>query len=160
LQQFGLVSEPQKTAVSGTVQRAERFIVGSSHLCGSRADHQVRPDPKNEKGQTMRSNVKKLMIAGFAAAALAATATTSSALPVNSGSQTLGNAAPAATTDVRWRGRHHHYHGWGWGAAALGLGIAAATAPYYYGGYGPYYGYYDPYYGGCYRDGWGRVWCR
>jgi hypothetical protein len=108
----------------------------------------------------MRSNLKKLMIAGLAAATLAATATTSSALPIASGNQAVGNAAPAATTDVRWRGRHWH-RGWGWGAAAVGLGIAAATAPYYYGGYyGPRYGYYDPYYGGCYRDGWGRVWCR
>lgn len=108
----------------------------------------------------MRSNLNKLMIAGLAAAALAATATTSSALPITSGSQTLSNAAPATTTEVRWHGRRG-YRGWGWGAAALGLGVAAATAPYYYGGYyGPRYGYYDPYYGGCYRDGWGRVWCR
>lgn len=114
----------------------------------------------------MRSNLNKLLIAGLAAAALAATATTSSALPIVSGSQTLSGAVPAATTEVHWRGRHwHHYHGgWGWGAAAVGLGIAAATVPYYYGGYGGYYGprysYYDPYYGGCWRDGWGRVWCR
>jgi hypothetical protein len=117
--------------------------------------------PITRKDKTMRSNLNKLMIAGLAAAALAATATTSSALPITSGSQTLSNAVPATTTEVRWHGRHHGYRGWGWGAAALGLGVAAATAPYYYGGYyGPRYGYYDPYYGGCYRDGWGRVWCR
>lgn len=110
----------------------------------------------------MRSHLNKLFIAGLAAATLAATVTTSSALPITSGNQSVSESAPAATTNVRWHGRHWR-GGWGWGvgAAAVGLGIAAASAPYYYGGYyGPGYGYYDPYYGGCYRDRWGRVWCR
>jgi len=110
-----------------------------------------------------------LFAAGVAAASmLAGTATASFALPVAGGNHAVSASAPAMTTNVRWYGRYGHYghygrwRGWGWGAgaAAVGLGIAAASAPYYYG-YGPgYYGYYDPYYGGCWRDRWGRVWCR
>ncbi len=111
----------------------------------------------------MRSHLNKFMIAGLTVATLAATATTSSALPIASSNQTVSESAPAVTTDVRWRGRHWRGWGWGVGAAAVGLGIAAASAPYYYGGYGygPRYGYYEPYYGGgCWQDRWGRVWCR
>jgi hypothetical protein len=131
-----------------------------------------QPNSGTRKDRIMRSNLNKLMIAGLvttglAAATLAATVDTSSALPLAPGNQAVSHAAPAVTTDVHWRGRHgyyrHGYRGWGWGAgaAALGLGIAAATAPYYYGGYyGPRYGYYDPYAGGCWQDRWGRVWCR
>ncbi len=108
----------------------------------------------------MRKNLNKLLAASIAASVLAGTATTSFALPVASNSQAVSEAAPAKTTDVRWRG--HHWRRWGWGIGALGLGIAAASAPYYYNGYyGPRYGaYYDPYYGNCWRDRWGREFCR
>lgn len=122
----------------------------------------------------MRSNLNRLMIAGLVTAGLttatlAATVTTSSALPLATGNRVVSDAAPAVTTDVHWRGRgwrggwgwhggRRWHGGWGWrrgwgpgwgwgvGAAAVGLGVAAATAPYYYGG--------------CWQDRWGRVWCR
>ncbi len=105
--------------------------------------------------------LNKLVAAGVAGSLLLATASTSFALPVASNGEAVREAAPVTTTDVRWHGRWHRGWGGGVGAAALGLGIAAASAPYYYGGYyGPRYGYYDPYYGGCWRDRWGRVFCR
>jgi hypothetical protein len=163
LQQFGLVPEPQKTAVSGTVQHAGSYM--DMEFAFLRLTLST-PHPKAiRRGQTERNRImrklNKLVASGIAGSLLLATAsTTSFALPVASNHQAVSEAAPAAMTDVRWRGR---YWGWGVGAAALGLGIAAASAPYYYGGYyGPrYYGYYDPYYGGgCWRDRWGRVWCR
>jgi hypothetical protein len=106
----------------------------------------------------MRKNLNKLFAAGIAASVLAGTATTSFALPVASNNQAVSQAAPATTTDIRWRHRGRWI-----GLGVLGLGVAAATAPYYYNGYyGPrYYGGYDPYYGGgCWRDRWGRVFCR
>jgi hypothetical protein len=63
------------------------------------------------------------------------------ALPLASNGAAVEMAAPATTTDVRWRGRW----GWGVGAAALGLGLAAGAYPYYYYGGGSYYpGPYSP----------------
>jgi hypothetical protein len=107
----------------------------------------------------MRKNLNKLLAASIAASVLAGTATTSFALPVASNDLAVSEAAPAKTTDVRW-----WYRGRWIGLGVLGLGVAAATAPYYYNGYyGPrYYGAYDdPYYGGdCWRDRWGREFCR
>jgi hypothetical protein len=119
---------------------------------------------ESSRKETIMRKRNRLVAAGIAGSLLLATAGTSFALPVASNHQAVSEAAPAPTTNVRWHGRWHGgwHRGWGWGlgAAAVGLGIAAATAPYYYGPGPYYYGAYDPYYGGCWRDRWGRVWCR
>src|SRR2546421_12593320 len=87
-----------------------------------------------------RKNVVALGLAG--ALALAAT-TPSFAASVPTNSAAVKAAAPAATTDVRWRGGWGGgWRGGGWGGPGIGLGIglglagAAFAAPYYYGGLG------------------------
>ncbi len=92
----------------------------------------------------MRMN--KIIAGGLAGAVLLVVATPTFALPLNSNGTAVTEAAPVATTDVRWR------RGWGWGLGGLGVGLAAGAlaAPYYgYGyGYGPGYGYDPGYYYG------------
>jgi len=109
----------------------------------------------------MRKNLNKLFAAGVAGSLLLSTAVPSLALPVASNNQAISQAAPATTTNVRWR-HHNRWVGPAVGLGILGLGIAAATAPRYYDGYYGPYGYYDPYpaYGSCWRDYWGRLICR
>ncbi len=84
----------------------------------------------------MRMN--KLISGGVVGLVLIGAANAATALPLASNDAAIQQAAPATTTDVRWR----RGYGWGIGLGVLGLGIAAGAYPYY--GYGPYYS--APYY--------------
>lgn len=107
----------------------------------------------------MRKNLNKLFAAGLAGSLLLGTAAPSFALPASNG-KAVSQAAPATTTNVRWRHHRHHHNRWvgpAIGLGILGLGIAAATSSGYYDGpYGYGYGYSGP----CWRDAWGRLICR
>jgi hypothetical protein len=86
----------------------------------------------------MRMN--KLIAGGVAGLVFIGAVIPATALPLVANGAAVEQAAPATTTDVRWR----RGYGWGIGLGVLGLGIAAGAYPYY-NGYGPgYYGGYDP----------------